>query len=127
MIYYVHIQLDATRKALSNMGHGEIEIIVSETGWPHIINEADDYTDKQNAASYVGNLVNHLKKNEGTPLVKGKSIDTYIHELFDPVVEELGPGYYAYGLFSSSLSNNYNSDFLKETPDSLAPTPSGEF
>ncbi|XAR59535.1 Glucan endo-1,3-beta-D-glucosidase [Bertholletia excelsa] len=101
-------QVDAVHSALNAMGFKDIEIVVAETGWPYRgdPNEVGPGTD--NARAYNGNLINHLRSLVGTPLMPGKSVDTYIFALYD---EDLKPGpgsERAFGLFKPDLSMVYD-------------------
>lgn len=98
------------------MGHGDIEIVVSETGWPYKGGSTEVGPSMENAQSYIGNLVNHLKRNEGTPQVKGKSVDTYLYELYDENLKGGTLSDRAYGLFKPDLTLIYNSGILKGRP-----------
>ncbi|KAM7482599.1 hypothetical protein LguiB_007182 [Lonicera macranthoides] len=109
--------LDGTRNALANMKYEDIEVVVSETGWPYKGDSSEVGPGLENAQSYVGNLVNHLKKMEGTPQFKGKSVDTYLFELYDENLKGGARSDRAYGIFKPDLTLTYNSGILKaKTP-----------
>ncbi|KAL2512210.1 Glucan endo-1 [Abeliophyllum distichum] len=116
-------QVDAVRSALNAMGFKDIEIVATETGWPHggDANEAGPSLD--NAKAYVGNLINHLKSKVGTPLMPGKSIDTYLFALYDED-KKTGPRSEQYfGLFKPDGSTNYDVGLSKNTQTPSTPTP----
>ncbi|KAJ7537304.1 hypothetical protein O6H91_11G000200 [Diphasiastrum complanatum] len=84
-------QMDAVYSAMSKLNHSDLQIVVSETGWPSA-GAADDLgATLDNAAAYNRNLLRHVLANPppGTPLKPGVAIDTYIFELFN---EDLKPG-----------------------------------
>ncbi|CAH9067686.1 unnamed protein product [Cuscuta epithymum] len=115
-------QLDAVRTALNVIGFKEVEIVVAETGWPYKGDENEVGPSLDNAKAYAGNLISHLRSMVGTPLMPGKSVDTYLFALYD---ENLKPGptfERFFGLFSPNSSMSYDAGLSKssthETPQS---------
>ncbi|XP_073316742.1 glucan endo-1,3-beta-glucosidase-like [Primulina huaijiensis] len=70
--------LDAINVALEKYGAQNVDIVVSETGWPTAGGPA---TTVENARIYNNNLVNHVRG--GTPRRPGKYIEAYIFDLID--------------------------------------------
>lgn len=102
------IQVDAIYSALNAMGFKDVEIVVAETGWPYKGDANEVGPSVENAKAYNGNLINHLKSMAGTPLMPGKSVDTYIFALYD---EDLKPGAGSekwFGIFKPDLSATYD-------------------
>lgn len=102
------MQLDAVRSALNAMGFKDTEITVAETGWPYSGGIDEAGASVENARSYNGNLIAHLRSMTGTPLMPGKSVDTYIFALYD---ENLKPGpasERAFGLYKPDLTMIYD-------------------
>ncbi|KAL8168172.1 hypothetical protein V2J09_009674 [Rumex salicifolius] len=99
----------------------DAQIVVAETGWPYNgdANEAGATID--NAKAYNGGLISHLRSMVGTPLMPGKSVDTYIFALYD---EDLKPGptsERSFGLFKPKHAMTYDVGLSKS---SQAKTPS---
>lgn len=106
-------QVDAVHSALSGMGFQDIEIVVAETGWPSHGDANEVGPSLDNAKAYNGNLITHLRSLVGTPLMPGKSVDTYIFALYD---EDLKPGpasERSFGLFKTDLTVTYDVGLAK--------------
>ncbi|RVW16881.1 Glucan endo-1,3-beta-glucosidase 7 [Vitis vinifera] len=126
-----HVKVDAVRSALNAMGFKEVEIVVAETGWPYSGDANEVGPSIENAKAYNGNLIAHLRSMAGTPLMPGKSVDTYIFALYDENLKP-GPGSErAFGLFKPDLSMTYDVSLSKssqtpstpETPVNPSPNP----
>ncbi|XP_020576388.1 glucan endo-1,3-beta-glucosidase 7-like isoform X2 [Phalaenopsis equestris] len=106
-------QVDAVRSALNSAGYPAVEIVVAETGWPYRGDPNEVGTTVDNARAFNGNLIAHLRSMVGTPLMPGKSVETYIFALYD---EDLKPGptsERSFGLFRPDLTMTYDAG-LKE-------------
>ncbi|KAJ7966744.1 putative Glucan endo-1,3-beta-glucosidase [Quillaja saponaria] len=121
-------QVDAVRSALNSMGFKNVEIVVAETGWPYKGDSNEVGPSLENAKAYNGNLIAHLRSMVGTPLMPGKSVDTYLFALYD---EDLKPGpasERSFGLFKPDLTAAYNVGLSKssQTPAAAkSPGPPG--
>lgn len=112
-------QVDAVRSALNSMGFKNVEILVAETGWPYKGDSNEVGPSLENARAYNGNLIAHLRSMVGTPLMPGKSVDTYLFALYD---EDLKPGpasERAFGLYKSDLTMNYDVGLSKNDQASI--------
>ncbi|XP_024028904.1 glucan endo-1,3-beta-glucosidase 7 [Morus notabilis] len=101
-------QVDAVHSALNSLGFKDVEIMVAETGWPYRGDSNEVGPSVENAKAYNGNLIAHLRSMVGTPLMPGKSVDTYIFALYDENLKP-GPGSErAFGLFKPDLTMTYD-------------------
>ncbi|KAL9238202.1 hypothetical protein vseg_012662 [Gypsophila vaccaria] len=117
-------QANAVHSALNAMGYKDIEIVVAETGWPYRGDSNEVGPSTENAKAYNGGLINHLRSMVGTPLMPGKSVDTYIFALYD---EDLKPGpasERSFGLFKPDLSMTYDVGLSKSSSQTPSTTPS---
>ncbi|XP_039032964.1 glucan endo-1,3-beta-glucosidase 7-like [Hibiscus syriacus] len=118
-------QVDAVRSALDAMGFKNVEIVVAETGWPYKGDSDEVGASIENAKAYNGNLIAHLRSMAGTPLMPGKSVNTYLFALYD---ENLKPGpttERSFGLFKSEdLTMTYDVGLSKSnSPSPVSPSP----
>ncbi|EEF52560.1 glucan endo-1,3-beta-glucosidase 7 [Ricinus communis] len=124
-------QVDAVYSALNSMGFKNVEIVVAETGWPYKGDSNEVGPSLENAKAYIGNLIAHLRSMVGTPLMPGKSVDTYLFALYD---EDLKPGpgsERAFGLFKPDLTMTFDAGLSKtsqtpstpKTPVNSSPKP----
>ncbi|KAI3677222.1 hypothetical protein L1987_86845 [Smallanthus sonchifolius] len=72
--------LDAHYAAQARLGGGNVEIVVSESGWP---SSGGPVATVGNAGTYYRNLISHVRGTRGTPLKPGRSIETYLFAMFD--------------------------------------------
>lgn len=72
--------MDATFAAIERMGHFNISLLLTESGWPSSGHSA---ATMEHAAMYNQNLVNLVVKGGGTPLRPDSPINAYIYSLFD--------------------------------------------
>lgn len=116
-----NLQVDAVYSALKALGYKDIEIVVAETGWPYNGDSNEVGPSVENAKAYNGNLVAHLRSLVGTPLMPGKSVDTYIFALYD---EDLKPGptsERSFGLFKPDLTMAYDIGLSKSSQVIVVP------
>lgn len=115
-------QVDAVRSALNAVGFKDIDILIAETGWPYHGDSNEVGTSVENARAYNGNLIAHLRSMVGTPLMPGKSVETYIFALYD---EDLKPGpasERSFGLFKPDLTATYEVGLTKSSQTPSTPT-----
>ncbi|KAG6471589.1 hypothetical protein ZIOFF_069033 [Zingiber officinale] len=108
-------QVDAVRSAINALGFPEVEIVVAETGWPYKGDPDEVGATVDNAKAFVGNLVAHLRSLVGTPLMPGRSVDTFLFALYD---EDLKPGptsERSFGLYRADQTMNYDAGLAKSS------------
>ncbi|KAJ0736090.1 putative glucan endo-1,3-beta-D-glucosidase [Helianthus annuus] len=96
--------LDAHYAAQARLGGPNVEIVVSESGWP---SSGGAVATVQNAGTYYRNMIAHVRGTNGTPLKRGRSIETYLFAMFD---ENRKPGNEEerhFGLFTPGQQPKY--------------------
>ncbi|XVE79256.1 hypothetical protein DITRI_Ditri14bG0043000 [Diplodiscus trichospermus] len=104
----LYAQVDAVYSAIKAMGHTDIEVRVSETGWPSNGDENEVGATPENAGLYNGNLLKRIEEKQGTPAKPNVPIDIYVFALFN---ENLKPGPVSernYGLYYPNGTPVYN-------------------
>lgn len=85
----LYAQIDAVYSAIKAMGHTDVQVKISETGWPSKGDPNEIGATPENAALYNGNLLRRIQENQGTPAKPSVPIDVYVFALFN---EDLKPG-----------------------------------
>ncbi|XP_068310957.1 glucan endo-1,3-beta-glucosidase 14-like [Pyrus communis] len=111
--YYslLEAQIDAVFAAMSAVGHGDVKVVVTETGWPSKGDENEIGSGQANAAAYNGNLVRRVLTGGGTPLKPKDPLNVYLFALFN---EDQKPGPTSernYGLFYPDETKVYGITF----------------
>ncbi|KAG0493856.1 hypothetical protein HPP92_004850 [Vanilla planifolia] len=104
----LYAQVDAVVFAIARFGYEEIEVRVSETGWPSKGDEDEIGATVENAKIYNRNLVARQMEEEGTPLRPKPKLEVYLFALFN---EDLKPGPTSernYGLYQPDGTMAYN-------------------
>lgn len=105
----LYTQVDSVISAITKLGFGgNVEVRVSETGWPSLGDADEIGASIQNAANYNGNLFKRQSMNEGTPMRPSMGLEVYVFALFN---EDTKPGPTSernYGLYRPNLSKVYD-------------------
>jgi len=107
----LYAQIDAVYAAMKAMGHTDLTVRISETGWPSKGDGDEVGATVANAAAYNGNLMKRIAMGQGTPLKPDVPIDVFVFALFN---EDMKPGPASernYGLFYPNGTPVYNLGF----------------
>ncbi|KAM1411620.1 hypothetical protein COP1_024287 [Malus domestica] len=118
-------QIDAVFAAMSALKYDDINMVVSETGWPSKGDSVEVGASVENAAAYNGNLVRRILTGGGTPLRPKAELTVYLFALFNED-KKFGPtSERNYGLFFPNERKVYDIPFtvegLKNYHDSRSP------
>ncbi|KAJ9139651.1 hypothetical protein P3X46_030364 [Hevea brasiliensis] len=97
--------LDSLYSALEKAGSPNLQIVVSESGWP---SEGGDVATVNNAGTYYRNLINHVK--QGTPKKSGQAVETFLFSMFDENLKEAEIEQH-FGLFLPNKQPKYQITF----------------
>ncbi|KAG1335208.1 putative Glucan endo-1,3-beta-glucosidase 11 [Cocos nucifera] len=104
----LYAQVDAVVFAIARMGYGNVEVRVSETGWPSKGDPNEIGANIENARAYNRNLLMRQMRNQGTPCRPNQRLEVYLFALFN---EDMKPGPTSernYGLYQPDLTMAYN-------------------
>lgn len=104
----LYAQIDAVYAAIRALGHSDIQVKVSETGWPSKGDANEVGATPENARLYNGNLLSRIEQRQGTPANPSVPIDVFFFALFN---EDLKPGPASernYGLYYPDGTPVYN-------------------
>ncbi|KAK6802609.1 hypothetical protein RDI58_000390 [Solanum bulbocastanum] len=100
--------LDSMYFATEKLGGQNIEIIVSESGWP---SKGHPVATLKNARTYYTNLINHVKGGAGTPKKPRRTIETYLFAMFDENQKGRESSEQHFGLFYPDKRPKYQLNF----------------
>ncbi|KAF8715911.1 hypothetical protein HU200_026871 [Digitaria exilis] len=98
--------VDAAHAAVEKAGVQDLELVVSETGWPS--GGGGEGATVENAAAYNNNVVRHV--GGGTPRRSGKPVETYLFAMFNEDQKAEGVERH-FGLFQPDMTEVYHVDF----------------
>ncbi|XWS71465.1 hypothetical protein CRYUN_Cryun03dG0140100 [Craigia yunnanensis] len=121
----LYAQVDAVYSAIKAMGHTDIEVRVSETGWPSGGDENEVGATPENAKLYNGNLLKRIEEKQSTPAKPNVPIDIYVFALFNENLKTGPASERNYGLYYPDGTPVYNigvQGYLPELVNSSAST-----
>ncbi|CAK9177662.1 unnamed protein product [Ilex paraguariensis] len=104
----LYAQIDAVYSSIKAMGYTDVQVKISETGWPSKGDPNEVGATPENAEIYNGNLLQRIEQQQGTPAKPSVPIDIYVFALFN---EDLKPGPTSernYGLYYPNGTPVYN-------------------
>lgn len=122
-------QIDAVFAAMSALKYDDINIVVTETGWPSQGDSNELGASVANAAAYNGNLVRRLLTGGGTPLRPQANLTVYLFALFNENKKNGPTSERNYGLFYPNEEKVYDipltAEGLKKFKDHQLPVAGG--
>lgn len=113
----LYAQIDAVYAAIKQLGHSDVEVRISETGWPSMGDPDEVGATPENAMLYNGNLLKRIEMKQGTPAKPSVPIDIFVFALFN---EDLKPGPTSernYGLYYPDGTPVYNVGLQGNLPE----------
>ncbi|KAI3743275.1 hypothetical protein L1987_60981 [Smallanthus sonchifolius] len=104
----LYAQIDAVYSAIKALGHTDIEVKISETGWPSTGDENEAGATVQNAGMYNRNLMQRMQQGQGTPARPSQPIDIYIFALFNEDMKNGSTSERNFGLYYPNGTLVYN-------------------
>ncbi|KAI3706488.1 hypothetical protein L6452_24270 [Arctium lappa] len=104
----LYAQIDAVYSGIKALGHTDVQVRISETGWPSKGDEDEPGATVENAGIYNRNLLQRMQEGQGTPAHPSQRIDIYVFALFN---ENMKPGPTSernYGLYYPDGNPVYN-------------------
>lgn len=122
-------QIDAVFAAMSALKYDDINIVVTETGWPSDGDSNELGASVENAAAYNGNLVRRVLTGGGTPLRPQANLTVYLFALFNENKKNGPTSERNYGLFYPNEEKVYDipltAEGLKKYKDHQLPVAGG--
>ncbi|CAL5017128.1 unnamed protein product [Urochloa decumbens] len=112
----LYAQVDSVYAAIQALGHTDVDVKISETGWPSRGDPDEAGATPEYAGTYVGNLLQRIQMKQGTPMRPSVPIDVYVFALFN---ENMKPGPASernYGLYYPDGTPVYNVGFRGYLP-----------
>ncbi|XP_071701090.1 glucan endo-1,3-beta-glucosidase 14-like [Rutidosis leptorrhynchoides] len=112
----LYAQIDAVYSAIKRLGYGNIQVQISETGWPSKGDEDELGATVENAGIYHKNLIQRMQQPQGTPANPSQPINIYVFALFN---ENLKPGPTSernYGLYYPDGTPVYDLGVINDLP-----------
>ncbi|XP_022157638.1 glucan endo-1,3-beta-glucosidase 12-like isoform X3 [Momordica charantia] len=101
-------QVDAVYAAMKALKYDDIQLVITETGWPSKGDDGELGASVENAASYNGNLVRRVLTGGGTPMKPKDPINVYLFALFNEYQKPGPTSERNYGLFYPNEQRVYN-------------------
>ncbi|KAJ0502953.1 putative glucan endo-1,3-beta-D-glucosidase [Helianthus annuus] len=98
----LYAQIDAVYSAIKALGHTDVEVKISETGWPSKGDENEAGATVENAGMYNRNLMQRMQQGQGTPARPSQPIDIYIFALFNENMKNGSTSERNFGLYYPS-------------------------
>ncbi|KAL6654433.1 hypothetical protein ACP70R_007898 [Stipagrostis hirtigluma subsp. patula] len=118
-------QMDAVYTAMKKLGYGDVEIAVGEAGWPTEADAGQVGVGVEEARDFNAGMMRVVSGGKGTPLMPGKSFETYIFSLFDENQKPLPVAERHFGIFNPDFTPKYDLGLLTQSPSpSPSPNPS---
>ncbi|XP_052203461.1 glucan endo-1,3-beta-glucosidase 1-like [Diospyros lotus] len=110
LLHYTNVldaMIDAVYFSMKNLNISDVEVLVTETGWPSKGDSKEPYATIDNADTYNSNLVKHVFDKSGTPLHPEITSSVFIYELFNEDLRSEPVSEANWGLFYGNTTQVY--------------------
>ncbi|XP_024985363.1 glucan endo-1,3-beta-glucosidase 14-like [Cynara cardunculus var. scolymus] len=104
----LYAQIDAVYSGIKALGHTDVQVRISETGWPSKGDEDEPGATVENAGIYNRNLLRRMQEGQGTPAHPSQRIDIYVFALFNENMKTGPTSERNYGLYYPDGNPVYN-------------------
>ncbi|KAJ8504251.1 hypothetical protein OPV22_005137 [Ensete ventricosum] len=104
----LHAMVDTVYTAMEKVGGPNVEVVLSETGWPSGGGPA--VATVEYAKIHNNNAVRLAATSNGTPKRPGKGLETYLFAMFNENLKGEGSEQH-FGLYNPDMSEVYHVDF----------------
>lgn len=104
----LYAQIDAVHFAIKALGHTDVEVRISETGWPSKGDPDEVGATPENAGIYNSNLLKRIQMKQGTPANPSVPIDIFVFALFNEDMKQGPISERNYGLYYPDGTPVYN-------------------
>jgi hypothetical protein len=101
--------VDTHYAALEKVGASNVEVVVSESGWPS--EGGNRGPSVENSRNYYRNLINSVRERRGTPRRPNTVIEAYLFAMFDENNKDGFETERHFGLFTPSQQSKYQISF----------------
>ncbi|KAJ8761818.1 hypothetical protein K2173_004667 [Erythroxylum novogranatense] len=110
LLHYTNVldaMIDAAYFSMKNLNITDVEVLVTETGWPTKGDAKEPYATIDNADTYNSNLIKHVFDRNGTPLHPEVTSSVYIYEMFNEDLRSSPVSEANWGLFYGNSTPVY--------------------
>ena len=104
----LYAQVDSVYAAIQALGHTDVDVRISETGWPSSGDGDEVGASVQNAAAYNGNLMKRVAAGQATPRRPDVPVDVFVFALFNEDLKGSPASERNYGLFYPNGTSVYD-------------------
>ncbi|KAJ8761785.1 hypothetical protein K2173_004597 [Erythroxylum novogranatense] len=110
LLHYTNVldaMIDAAYFSMKKLNVTDVEVLVTETGWPAKGDSKEPYATIDYADTYSSNLIKHVFDRRGTPLHPEVTSSLYIYELFNEDLRSSPVSEANWGLFYGNSTPVY--------------------
>lgn len=110
LLHYTNVldaMLDSVYVSMNNLNVTDVQVLVTESGWPSKGDSKEPYATMNNADTYNSNLIKHVLDRVGTPLHPEITPSVYIYELFNEDLRSPPVSEANWGLFYGNTTPAY--------------------